>query len=129
VKAVVHAHPQYATTLAVANIALDKIIFPTGFSFLGHVPIVPYATSTTVELGDSIRKFIEDGQNALILGNHGALTCGETLWDAYYLMERLENYAQITYMSKLIGGGRELTDDEKIRLQAKIDRQKKAGLL
>lgn len=129
VKAVVHAHPFYATAYAVAGIALDKLIYPTGLSFLGNVPVAPYGTSTTIELAESVKNYIQNGQRALLLANHGALTCAGSLWDAYYLMERLEAYAGICYASQQLGGGRVLSDDEAERLQQKIARQKASGLL
>lgn len=129
IQAVVHAHPFYATAYAVAGIPLDKLIYPTGMSFLGNVPVAPYGTSTTLELAESVKNYIQNGQHAILLANHGALTCAGSLWDAYYLMERLEAYAGICYASQQLGGGRVLTEDEAERLQQKIARQKASGLL
>jgi L-fuculose-phosphate aldolase len=129
IQAVVHAHPFHATAFAVAGIPLDRLIYPTGFSFLGKVPVAPYGTSTTNELAESVAAMLEEGHRAILLANHGALTCAASLWDAYYLMERLENYAGICFAARQLGGGRELSDDEAERLRGKIRRQKAAGLL
>ena len=129
ITAVVHAHPFHATAFAVAGIPLDRLIYPTGFSFLGNVPVAPYGTSTTNELAESVVVMLQEGHRAVLLANHGALTCAASLWDAYYLMERLENYAGICFAAKQLGGGRELSNDEADRLREKIRRQKAAGLL
>ena len=47
------------------------------------------------------------GQNpraeAVLLANHGALTMGETPWDAFYKMETLEMFAKTLFVSKLFG--------------------------
>lgn len=128
-KSVIHAHPTFAAAFAVANIPLDKIIYPTAYSFLGNVPVAKYGTSTTSDLADVVEECIRDGTKAVLLANHGALTSAATLWDAYYLMERLESYATISYLARQLGGGRELTDEEKIKLEAKIARQKSSGAL
>jgi L-fuculose-phosphate aldolase len=126
-KAVIHAHPIFAGAYAVANLPLDKIIYPTAYSFLGIVPLAKYGTSTTIELVDSVGECIRDGAKAILLANHGVLTSAATLWDAYFLLERLESYATISYLANQLGGGRELTAEEKTRLTAKIARQKRSG--
>jgi len=126
-KAVIHAHPTFATAFAVANIPLDKIIYPTAYSFLGVVPVTKYGTSTTTDLADVVEECLRKGTKAVLLQNHGALTSASSLWDAYYLMERLESYAAISYFARQLGGGRELTDDEKAKLEIKIARQKDSG--
>lgn len=128
-KAVIHAHPIFATAFAVANIPLDKIIYPTAHSFLGVVPVTKYGTSTTSDLADAVEDCMRNGHKAVLLANHGALTSAAALWDAYYLMERLESYATISFLARQLGGGRELTDEEKVKLEAKIARQKSSGSL
>ena len=128
-KAVIHAHPAFATAFAVANIPLDKIIYPTAYSFLGYVPVTKYATSTTTDLADAVEDSIRNGEKAILLANHGVLTSAATLWDAYFLLERLESYATISYLAKQLGGGRELSGEEKVELEAKIVRQKNSGMM
>jgi L-fuculose-phosphate aldolase len=128
-RAVVHAHPSYATAFAVANMPIDQLVYPTNYSFFGMVPVTVYGTSTTNELADSIEEFIREGKKGILLANHGALTSAANLWDAYFLMERLESYAKIYFLARQLGGGRPLTDDEAGRLEEKIARQKSDGRL
>jgi L-fuculose-phosphate aldolase len=45
---------------------------------------------------------------ALLLQNHGAVTLGRTLRDAYYKMEKLEHAAKTLFVSRLLGGENEL---------------------
>lgn len=127
--AAVHAHPLYATAYAVAGIPLEEIIYPTAYSFLGAVPVAPYGTASTDEVSASVEPLLRAGHRAILLANHGALTHAGSLWDAYYLMERLEAYASISYAARQLGGGRALDGAEKERLEAKIRRQKNANLL
>ena len=128
-KAVIHAHPTFATAFAVANMPLDKVIYPTAYSFFGDVPVAKYGTSTTSDLADAVEECVRNGAKAVLLSNHGALTSAASLWDAYYLMERLESYASISYLAGQLGGGRELTDEEKRKLDVKIASQKASGAM
>jgi L-fuculose-phosphate aldolase len=122
-KAVIHAHPPYAAAFAVANIPLDKLIYPTSYTFFGTVPVTKYATATTKELAEVVMEQVRAGKKGILLANHGALTCAASLWDAYYLMERLESYAQICFFAHLLGGGRVLGLEEQDALNQKIMRQ------
>ncbi len=90
--AVVHAHPPVATSFAIAGISLEKPISPEAVVLLGRVPLAPYATPGTQEVPDSIAPFCKD-YHAVLLANHGALTWGRDLTEAYFRMESLEHYA------------------------------------
>ena len=101
--AVVHAHPMYATTFAIAGIPLTEKIMPEAIIFLGEVPLAKYGTPSTVEVPDSIMPYIQD-YDAVLLENHGALSYADTLLGAYHKMESVEFYAQLLYQTKMIGG-------------------------
>ena len=108
VKAVVHAHPPYATTFAIAGIPLEKPIIAETLLILGRVPVAAYGTPSTDEVPDSVAKYIAE-YDAVLLSNHGAVTCGDSLMNAYFKMESLEFYARQLYQTKLLGQARELT--------------------
>lgn len=108
VNAVVHAHPLVATSFAIAGINLDKAVLPEAVVLLGNVPVAPYATPGTQEVPDSIAPYCKD-YNAVLLANHGALTWGGDLVEAYHRMESLEHYATILmYTGKIINESNEL---------------------
>ncbi len=111
VNAVVHAHPTFATAFAASGQSLDKPVFPEVLVLLGKIPLAPYATPSTEEVPESIRPFVQK-HNAILLANHGAVTYGATLQAAYFAMEKLEHAAQITLYTRLLGGERELTNDQ-----------------
>ena len=102
INAVVHAHPPYATSFAVAGIPLDKCVLPEAVMTLGAVPIAPYGTPSTPEIPESIRPLIENS-DAVLLANHGALTLGADLATAYYRMETLEHSARIVHLALQLG--------------------------
>ena len=103
VHAVVHAHPMYATTFAIAGQPLMDPIMPEAVIFLGGVPLARYGTPGTVEVPDSVEPFL-DQYDAVLLENHGALTYSDTLLNAYHKMESVEFYARLLYQTKMIGG-------------------------
>lgn len=103
VNAVVHAHPLYATTFAIAGQPLMDPIMPEAVIFLGGVPLAKYGTPGTMEVPDSVEPFL-DQYDAVLLENHGALTYSDTLLNAYHKMESVEFYARLLYQTKMIGG-------------------------
>ena len=102
IAAVVHAHPPYSTSFAVAGIPLDKCVLPEAIMTLGAVPIAPYGTPSTPEIPESIRSLIQNS-DAVLLANHGALTLGADLATAYYRMETLEHSARIIHLALQLG--------------------------
>ena len=100
--AVTHAHPPVATSFAVAGICLDKPILPEAVIQLGKVPIADYATPGTQEVPDSIAPFCKD-YNGVLLANHGALTWGKSIMEAYFRLETMEYYATVSmYTGEII---------------------------
>ena len=116
VKAVVHAHPVFATCFAAAGIPLDEPVISEAVVSLGEVPVAPYGTPSTIEIPDSIEPFIR-GHEALLLSNHGALTWDEDLLTAYMKMESVEFYAEIMYRVKQIGGAKTITPENVDKLR------------
>jgi L-fuculose-phosphate aldolase len=108
VNAVVHAHPMYATAFAIAGIPLTQPIMPEAVISLGSVPIAEYGTPSTEEIPDAISKYLAY-YDAVLLENHGALSFSESLLSAYHKMESLEFYAKLLYLSKQLGGPKELS--------------------
>src|SRR5690606_30246580 len=116
VKAVVHAHPPLATAFAVAGIPLDRAVLAEVVTTLGSVPIAEYATPSTRELPEAVRKYVK-AHDGMLLANHGALTLGADLFSAYYKMETIEHFANISFLARMLGGERLLSPAEVFRLQ------------
>lgn len=101
VKGVVHAHPLCATSFAIANKPLDYPILPEGIVQLGVVPCGKFAMPGSSDVPESIAPFCKD-YNACLLGNHGAVTWGDNVMQAYMRMESLEYYAKIILLNKYV---------------------------
>src|SRR4051812_24159256 len=116
VRAVVHAHPPIATGFAVAGIPLDRPVLAEVLTTLGSVPIAEYATPSTRELPEAVRKYIK-AHDGMLLANHGALTVGGDLMSAYYKMETIEHFAKISLVARLLGRENLIAREEVERLQ------------
>ena len=69
---------------------------------LGPVPLAMYATTGTPEVASSIEPYIADHQ-AILMANHGAVSYGHTLLDAFIKMETLEHLAHIRLVAHQLG--------------------------
>jgi L-fuculose-phosphate aldolase len=112
VRAIVHAHPPTATGFAVAGQEIPDNLLPELIFVVGPVPLVPYGSSGTPELGERVVPFLDDTRcNALLLANHGAVTMGTTLDEAWIRMESLEHSARIIAAAQRIGQPQPLRPD------------------
>jgi L-fuculose-phosphate aldolase len=115
IKSVVHAHPPYCTCFAVAGIPLNKCVLPEAIIVIGAVPIAQYGLPSTMEIPDKIRPHIKSS-DAILLENHGALTLGTNVLNAYFKMETLEHTAQIVWNAVQLGNVNVLPESERDRL-------------
>ena len=116
VRAVVHAHPPIATGFAVAGIPLTRAVLAEVLTTLGSIPIAEYATPSTSELPEAVRKYIK-AHDGMLLANHGALTVGGDLMSAYFKMETIEHFAKISLVARLLGRENLIAREEVDRLQ------------
>jgi L-fuculose-phosphate aldolase len=115
VHAVVHAHPCTATAFAAAGLALDEPVCSEIVIALGSVPLAPYATPGTDELGESLEPFIAS-HDAILMANHGVVTYAGDLLHAYLKMETVEHYAKIVLATRQLGSRRKLSPGELVKL-------------
>jgi L-fuculose-phosphate aldolase len=126
VGAVVHAHPCTATGFASAGIALDQPMCSEIVITLGTVPLAPYATTGSMELSESLKPFIPYHE-AVLMANHGVVTYGSDLRQAYMRMEAVEHYAKIVLAARQLGCTRSLDSQELEKLVAVRSRYGKNG--
>jgi len=108
--AVIHTHQVYATTLACLNWEIPAVHYLVGFSG-NKVPLAPYATYGTPELAHNIVQAISH-YNACLMANHGIVTIGANLLEAFNVAEELELVARLYYQTKCIGTPKILSDQE-----------------
>jgi L-fuculose-phosphate aldolase len=130
VMAVVHAHPPVATGFAVAGRALDQALLPEVVVSLGCVPLAEYGLPGTAALCDGMLPHIPK-YDAILLGNHGAVSYAEDLYKAYFKMEIVEHFAHVALVAELLGGPKVLPRHEVAKLFAARERygvKSKAGM-
>jgi L-fuculose-phosphate aldolase len=102
VQAVCHAHPPIATAHAAAGIPLDKALLSELVIALGCIPIAQYGTPGTPELSDALEPLVQHF-DAILLANHGVVTCGPDLLTSFFRMETVEHFAQVSLATELLG--------------------------
>ncbi|MBW7887497.1 MAG: class II aldolase/adducin family protein [Bacteroidetes bacterium] len=111
VNAVVHAHPVYATAFAAARKEISVKAFPEVLVAIGRIPLAEYATPSTGEVADSLQPFVQHHE-AVLLMNHGAVTYGGNVWEAYFRMEKVEHAAHIQITAQALEGIQELSPEQ-----------------
>jgi len=102
VNAVCHAHPPTATAYAAAGLPLDRALLSELVVTLGYIPLARYGTPGTPELSNSLKPLVKS-HDAILMANHGAVTCGADLLTAFFHMETLEHFAQVSLATEVLG--------------------------
>jgi L-fuculose-phosphate aldolase len=111
VTAVIHSHPPIATAFACVGRGLEEILCQEAVMTLGVVPLATYATTGTEEVAASLAPLIPD-HDAILLANHGAVSYGGTLLQAFQKMETVEHLAQIALVAHQLGAPRILKHEQ-----------------
>jgi L-fuculose-phosphate aldolase len=117
VGAICHAHPPTATGFAAAGRALAQAVLPEVIVCVGNIPLAPYATPGTWELCANIEPLMPD-HDAILLENHGVVTCAPDLVTAFQRMEMVEQFARVRLVAESLGGPHLLSRKEVRRLIA-----------
>jgi L-fuculose-phosphate aldolase len=117
VHAICHAHPPTATGFAAAGRALEDPVLPEVIVNLGTIPLAPYGTPGTRELCAGLEPLVMT-HDAILLENHGLVTCGQDLDTAYQRLEIVEQFARVVLTAQLLGGPRLLSRVQLNKLNA-----------
>ena len=117
VRAICHAHPPTASGFAAAGRALEDAVLPEVIVGLGRIPLAPYGTPGTLELCEGLEP-LATKYDAMLLENHGVVTCGPDLTTAYQRLETVEQFARILLTAQLLGGPHLLARSEVQKLMA-----------
>lgn len=110
VRAVVHTHAEYATAISLTHDELPAVHYAIN-SLGGAVRVAPYATFGTPALAAGVVAALE-GRGAAILQNHGAVTTGATLAEAFERAQLLEWLCRLFWRALQAGTPRILTAAE-----------------
>lgn len=101
-KACCHAHPPHATAFAVAKVRPPTCLIPEAEVFLGQIEIAPYETPGTPENARTVGETAVENQ-AVLMANHGVITWGKDLEDAYWKMENTDAYCRTIWVASQLG--------------------------
>jgi len=101
INAIVHTHSMYSTLLACLHYSLPPVHYVLA-SAGKDVRCAEYATFGTKELAENAYEAMK-GRKAVLLANHGLLTGGKDLKEAFSIAEDVEYCAEIYYRAKSIG--------------------------
>jgi len=93
VNAVVHAHPPYATTLAIMGLEIPPIHYMIAVAGGDTIRCAPYATYGTERLSQHAVSALED-RFACLLAHHGMIAIGPSLSKAMWLAVEVETLAR-----------------------------------
>jgi L-fuculose-phosphate aldolase len=109
--AIIHAHPPLATSFAVAHKSINVDLMGESRAVIGKIATAHYQLMGTQALAEAVAKEIT-AANAILLANHGVLTVGKSLLEAFDRLEVLESCAKIEIFSNLIGKAHPLSNED-----------------
>jgi L-fuculose-phosphate aldolase len=116
VNAIVHAHPPICGGFACAGVSLDIPTFTEVIIQIGKIPFMDYVTPTTMDYARKVAESLKD-VNALLMKNHGIITLGANLEQAFQRAELLEDFAKMVLIAKILGGPIILPEEEVHKLR------------
>ena len=109
VRAIVHHHGPWATAAAVARVVIPVLVDEA--ADIGPVPTAPYAPSASEELAQVVSDCLGQGNNAVLLANHGVIVVGHALGEAMRRAKEVERSSKIYAAAGWLGGAHPLDDD------------------
>lgn len=110
-KAMIHTHALYLTTIACLRQDLPAVDYLVAHAGGENVRCAEYASYGTKELAENSLKAME-GRKAVLLANHGVNVIGDSLDQAFAILEQLEFCAKLYWQAKAIGEPVILPDEE-----------------
>ncbi len=101
-KAIVHSHSTNATALSTHNKKIPSFHYMVALAGGSDIKCAKYATYGTRELSKNILKALKN-RFACLIANHGQITFGSSLAEAFELAEEVDNLAK-QYIKALILG-------------------------
>lgn len=129
VNAIVHTHPPI--TIGIISTDINEIppMFPDYVAIVGKkVPYIDYVVPCSDELAYAVIDVLKDpSYTSLFMKNHGLITVGSNMKQAYYRTEIIEDAARIFWVSHTVGKPHILSEqqvDQILNLEAEKFRQK-----
>ncbi|MEF3331100.1 class II aldolase/adducin family protein [Oceanobacillus oncorhynchi] len=110
IQAVLHAHPTYSVAVSSTGKEIPSM-FPDYPAMVKKVSYIDYVIPTTNLIAEKVGEVVADSQ-AIVMRNHGVLTVGTTIKEAYFYMQLTEEAAKVYAISSAVGAPRTFTEQE-----------------
>ena len=117
IRAAAHSHPPFATAYAIANLPIATKSYPEAIVNFDHIPIAGYGRPSTDEVHRDFAWLLPQ-TDVLLLSNHGVMSVGSDVFDAFFKMETAESIAKTLTIAKLHGGEKALSPERLDELYA-----------
>ena len=107
----IHCHPAFLTAHAICNLPVETNAYPEMIGNFGVFEVAPYGRPGTEKILESAIPIFEHSDICL-LGNHGVLAIGKTVFDAMNRVEAAEAITKTLFLSRIIGKERTLSEEE-----------------
>ncbi|MBR3843739.1 MAG: class II aldolase/adducin family protein [Christensenellaceae bacterium] len=122
IRSVCHTHAPFSTAFAVLNQPITSNAYPEARTLYDEIPVAKYGRPNTDDIWQDVMRLIPEN-NILLLANHGPVSVGTTIWDAYLRMESCESIAKVLYYARQMGKEADLPAEEIEALQALYHRK------
>ena len=108
IKAILHAHPPALVAFSIAGRLPDTSLLPKAQEICGKIGFASYEIPGSEELGSTIAKVFEDSADSILLENHGTVTAGTNLLEAFERFETFDYLARIQIKAETLGKAKQL---------------------
>jgi L-fuculose-phosphate aldolase len=112
IRGIVHAHPVALVAFSLVHQVPDTRLFHQSRHVCGEAGFAPYELPGSPALGRSVAAIFGQGYDCVLLENHGAVTGGADLGDAFRRFETLEFTGKTIIKARLLGDARFLSGTE-----------------
>ncbi|MCK9304970.1 MAG: class II aldolase/adducin family protein [Bacteroidales bacterium] len=98
IKAVIHSHPPYTLSFACTDFFPLEPLTPEAFIWAGDISVIPFLLPGSKDLSDYIGS-VNSSLDVLVLKNHGAITSGSSLKEAWFRCEVLESQSKLYHLA------------------------------
>lgn len=110
IQAVLHAHPSYSVGVASSGKDIPPM-FPDFPAMIKKISYIDYVIPTTDLLANAVGEVVADSQS-IVMRNHGVLTVGTSMKEAYFYMQLTEEAAKVYTIASSVGTPQILTKAE-----------------
>lgn len=117
VKAIVHAHPVTATAFTSTDKAISTDMLGELYALLREPGRVGYATMGTKSLADQVGEAAKE-YRVMLMNNHGVLSTGANILEAFDRIELLEIAAKTTLINEFLNQKNCITEEDLKKIAA-----------